>query len=96
MNTEIPNVIWMPTGKEPSVYAGSPTQIVSEMAEEMSEELSERLTIREAVDNLTFGLAAGRGVIIGLPPDLPEEDLARLFVRSLLDTGVAQPVLAAA
>ena len=96
MNTEIPDTIWMPAGEEPSVYSGTPVEMVEMMAEEMSENPTEALSIREAVDNLLFGLAANKGVLIGLPPDLPEEDLARLFVQSLLKAGVAKPIVASA
>lgn len=86
----LPHSIWMP-GEPPSVYCGSPKEMVSAMAQEMGLDLS----LREAVDRLCAGLAEHRRVVIGLPDDVPEDTLAQLFVCALLDTGMARPVAAA-
>jgi hypothetical protein len=76
------------TGEPPSVYSGSPAEMVASMAAEMGRDV----TLREAVRRLCAGLAAYRKVVIGLPEDVSDETLARLFVFALLDTRVARPM----
>ena len=75
-------------GKPPSVYRGSPEEMVSSMAREMGD----GVTLREAVERICAGLAAYRRVVIGLPDDVADDTLARLFVFALLDTGMARTV----
>lgn len=90
----LPQSIWMPTGnpgETPSVYHGSP----EEMVEEMAREMGDGVTVREAVERLCGALAAYRRVVIGLPEDVPDDTLARLFVFALLDTKLAKPMAAA-
>jgi hypothetical protein len=58
----------------------------------MAREMGEGVTLREAVDRLCAALAASRRVAIGLPDDVPDDTLARLFVFALLDTGLAKPM----
>jgi hypothetical protein len=86
----LPQSIWLP-GEPPSVYRGSPPEMVASMAAEMGEDI----TVREAVNRLCAALAAYRRVVIGLPEDVPDDTLARLFVFALLDTGMAKPMAAA-
>lgn len=86
----LPQSIWLP-GEPPSVYRGSPEEMVNAMAREMGEDV----TIREAVNRLCAALAAYRRVVIGLPEDVPDDTLARLFVFALLDMGMAKPLAAA-
>jgi hypothetical protein len=86
----LPQSIWMP-GEPPSVYHGSPTEMVASMAAEMGDGVG----VREAVDRLCAALAAYRRVVIGLPDDVEDDTLARLFVFALLDTGMAKPMAAA-
>lgn len=83
----LPIAIWMP-GDPPSVYRGSPEEMVASMAAEMGDDVS----VREAVNRLCAGLAAYRKVVIGLPEDVTDDTLARLFVFALLDTGMARPM----
>jgi hypothetical protein len=86
----LPQAIWIP-GSPPSVYQGSPSEMVSAMAAEMGDDVG----LREAVDQLCAALAAYRRVVIGLPADVEDDTLARLFVFALLDTGMAKPMAAA-
>jgi hypothetical protein len=89
MTSTLPDAIWIP-GHSLAVYGGTPLEMVSAMAVEMG-----GLTIPEAVENLLDALAANRGLIIGLPANAPDEDLARLFVTALLDAGFARSMAAA-
>jgi hypothetical protein len=86
----LPQTIWMPAspGAEPSVYHGSPAEMVASMAEEMGDGVG----VREAVDRLCAALALYRRVVIGLPEDVTDDRLAQLFVFALLDTGMAKPM----
>jgi len=86
----LPLAIWMP-GEPPSVYHGSPEEMVASMAREMGEDM----TVRETVDRLCAALAAYRHVVIGLPEDVEDDTLARLFVFALLDMKLARPLAAA-
>ncbi len=81
----LPRSIWMP-GEPPSVYHGSPAEMVASMAREMGDDV----TVREAVERICAALATYRKVVIGLPEDVPDDTLARLFVFALLDTGMAR------
>jgi hypothetical protein len=83
----LPQSIWMP-GAPPSVYRGSPAEMVASMAAEMDPGMG----VRETVDRLCAALAAYRRVVIGLPDDVEDDTLARLFVFALLDTGMAKPM----
>jgi hypothetical protein len=83
----LPQAIWMP-GKPPSIYHGSPAEMVASMAQEMGDGVG----VREAVERLCAALALYRRVVIGLPEDVTDDRLAQLFVFALLDTGMAKPV----
>ncbi len=87
---DLPQSIWIPAreGEAPSVYHGSPAEMVASMAREMGEDMS----VRETVDRLCAALAAYRRVVIGLPNDVEDDTYARLFVFALLDTGMARPM----
>jgi hypothetical protein len=87
----LPASIWMPGNTEPSIYRGTPTEIVTAMAAEIGEGVS----IRDAVRQLCSALAEHRHVGIRLPLDLPDEQLAGLFVYALLDTRLARPMASA-
>ena len=85
-NAFLPEVIWIP-GVVPYVYLGTPLAMVETMAASMCED---ELSIRETIEYLTYGLAVNRKVVIGLPSVASDDDLARLFIWALLDTGIAQ------
>ena len=84
----LPEAIWI-AGEEQttSIYRGTPTEIVKAMASEMGD-----ISIHGAVQQLCSALAQNRRVGIHLPLDLPEEQLAGLFVYALLDTRLAKPM----
>jgi hypothetical protein len=90
MTSALPEAIWIP-GRSPSVYVGTPFEMVRSMAAEMGEDV----TVRDAVELLLHALAENRRLIIGLPANVPVEDLTRLFVTALLDTGLAKTMAAA-
>lgn len=83
----LPASIWVP-GEEPSIYRGNPMEIVSAMAAELGADIS----VRDAVKQICMALAQNRNVGIRLPLDLPDEQLAGLFVYALLDTRLAKPM----
>jgi hypothetical protein len=83
----LPQAIWLP-GEPPSVYHGSPAEMVAEMAREMGT----NVTVREAVERLCAAIATYQHVVIAIPGDVPDDTLARLFVFALLDTGMAKRV----
>jgi hypothetical protein len=85
---KLPSAIWMKGPKAAvSVYHGKPIDMVRQMAEEMG-----LPSVKDAVGTLLTALYRNRGVLIAIPEDAPEEDLSALFVYSLLDTGLSQPV----
>ncbi len=99
----IPPAIWMPSRHPsclPSVYRGSPVEMVSAMAEElgegMAEELGEGITVLEAIDTLAAALEDNRAVHLPVPQGRGPEQLARWFVGALLDAGVSRPLSMAA
>jgi len=82
----LPVAIWIPTGTDtPAFYRGSPLEMVRSMAAEMRTP-----SLEAAVGKILHGLAMNRGVTIRLPSGLSDEALSRLFVFSLLETGVGQ------
>ena len=85
----LPAAIWI-AGEEQttSIYRGTPTEIVEAMASEMGDGLS----VRSAVQQLCSALAQNRRVGIRIPLDLPDDQLAGLFVYALLDTRLAKPM----
>lgn len=87
---DLPDCIWIP-GRSPAIYSGMPLEMVTSMALEMKADL----TTREAIDTLLEALAENRALVIGLPVDATDEDLARLFITALLDTGLARTMAAA-
>lgn len=86
----IPDSIWMPGGEEPSVYRGSPLEMVRTMASEMG--LAE--DTRSAVTSLLDALASNRHVKITIRGSnhLDERTLAQAFVQALLVSGLARPL----
>ena len=90
MTPDLPDAIWLP-GRSPSVYSGTPLEMVASMATEMGADLS----TREAIEHLLAALAENRDVVIGLPAQAADEDLARLFVIALLESGLARTMAAA-
>lgn len=84
----LPASIWMPGDTEPSIYRGTPMEIVTAMASELGEGTS----VRDAVKQICSALAQNRRVGIRIPLDLPDEQLAGLFVYALLDTRLAKPM----
>ena len=61
----------------------------------MSVEMDADLSIRETIRLLLKALAENRKVVIGLPAEAPDEDLSRLFITALLDSGLARTMAAA-
>lgn len=88
---ELPGVIWMP-GDPPSMYRGSPLDMVKAMGEEME---PKDLAPREVIETLVAGLLRGRGVYIALPNVKSDETLARLFIFALLDLKIGKRMAAA-
>ena len=84
----LPASIWVP-GEEPSIYRGTPMEIGSAA---MAAELGADISVRDAVKQICMALAQNRNVGIRLPLDLPDEQLAGLFVYALLDTRLAKPM----
>ena len=87
----LPASIWIPGDTEPSIYRGTPTEIVNAMAVEMGGGFS----LRDTVARLCSALAQNRRIGIHIPLDLPDEQLAGLFVYALLDTKLARPMASA-
>lgn len=88
---KLPQAIWCPGGPEPSIYRGSPLEMVRQMAGEMGPDIG----THDAVHTLCQALAQYRKVFIGLPGNVPEEVLAGLFVFALLDLRISRPMAAA-
>lgn len=84
----LPGAIWIPSKGVPAVYRGTPYEMVASMAKDMAD----NLPVQEAVHHLLKGLAENRRLVIGLPGNLPDDTLTRLFVYALLDTGIAKPM----
>lgn len=85
---KLPDAIWVPGGEAPSVYRGSPLEMVQQMAAEMHPEM----TASEAVEVLQDALAKHRRIFIGLPRAVPEEIRAGMFIYALLDLGLSRPM----
>lgn len=88
----VPPAIYMPAlpGEVPSVYTGTPVEMVSQMAAEMGVE-----DVRAAVDILMVALVQARAVrfeAIGINA-ASNEELATMFIRVLLDDGVSRPII---
>lgn len=90
LDTPIPSALWFKGMGLPTVYQGSPVEMVRAMATEMGPEV----TPHDAIDFLCSHLARSRRVYIRVP-DAPVEVRANLFVRYLLATGVALPLASA-
>jgi hypothetical protein len=84
----LPPAIWVPQGSY-RIYRGTPPEIVREMA---IGETEASLTVREALQQLTQGLATARKVVIQLPWAQSDEVLSALFLHALLDLGIGRPV----
>jgi hypothetical protein len=84
----LPKAIWMP-GHPPSIYRGSPLEMVHAMAKEME---SSDLSVRETIQAILSGLLMNRRLFIALPNVKSDETLARLFVYALLGTGVGRKI----
>lgn len=82
----MPQAIWIPHGGDlPAFYRGSPLEMVQAMGAE-----SECDSVPHTVQVISAGLKANRWVTITLPKNLPDAELAGLFVYALLATGIAQ------
>lgn len=82
----LPFAIWVPNGSF-RVYRGTPVEIVREMVEGTTP-----MTVREALQQLTKGLADTRKVVIQLPWRESDEVLSSLFLHALLELGISRPV----
>ena len=51
----------------------------------------QQLTVREALERLVAHLASTRNINIQLPWQAPDEILANLFVKVLLEIGIVEP-----
>ena len=82
----MPRAIWIPHGGDsPAFYRGSPLEMVQAMSIE-----TESDSVKHTIQMITAGLEANRWVTIRLPKNLPDDELAGLFVYALLVTGIAQ------
>jgi len=82
----LPRAIWM-AGQPPTVYRGTPLQMVEAMRAEME---PSDLPLRVAIEEILSGLLRNKGLFIALPNVSSDETLARLFVYALLNTGVGR------
>lgn len=83
----LPRAIWM-SGPTPSVYAGTPVEMVRAMAKEMDP----ALLPKEAIQILCVALRYTRDVRIRLTWTASEEKLSEQFIRGLLGCGVGRVV----
>lgn len=90
LRQSLPRAIWIHARPEPSVYRGTPLDMVRTMAAEMEPQLSPR----DAIVALLGGLSRNRRIHINLHGlgTLNDEGAAQMFVYALLDTGIARPL----
>lgn len=89
----LPDAIWVATPSLPSIYRGSPLDMVKAMTREMAP----KLCPRDAIHAILGGLARNRGIHIRLDatPSMSDDAFASLFIFALLDQRVARPLAAA-
>lgn len=85
----LPRAIWAADGASPSIYRGTPLEMVRAMASEM---VPSDLSTRFVILAILAGLKRNRGVDIRLPDVRDEAEFAALFIYALLDRGVCRPV----
>lgn len=85
----LPRAIWASGGRSPSIYRGSPLEMVRTMASEM---VPFDLPSRYVILAILSGLKRNRGIDIRLPNVCNDEEFAALFVYALLDRGICRPI----
>jgi hypothetical protein len=90
LSEELPKAVWIPkNGYE--VYRGDPSQIVLELLPEAKGPKRVTNALKGAIELL----ARSHKVRIKLPWERSEEDLAKMFVSSLLQMRILHPVASA-
>jgi hypothetical protein len=84
----LPGAIWVPGGPDPTIYRGTPVEMVQQMADEMGPTIS----THQAIQTLVGALAEHRRIHIGLPSNVSPEVEAGVFIYALLDLGISKPV----
>ena len=90
---EIPEDIWSPGRPLPYVYRGKPIDMVKQMASDMGPDVGPDVTVPQAIDTLLDALSRSgrlRLKFVGSPP--PDDVRAGIFVYSLLQHGICQPM----
>jgi hypothetical protein len=86
--TVIPRAIWLPRfGSD--IYRGTPSQIVVAIA---SAGGSTPKSVKAAIRHLVEDLTRSHKAKVQVPWEQPEADLAKSFIRALLQSGIAKPV----
>jgi hypothetical protein len=68
------------------ICRGTPSQMILEMVSS-----EQQLTVREALERLVSHISSTRNINIQLPWQAPDEVLANLFIKVLLEIGILEP-----
>jgi hypothetical protein len=88
LDEEIPEAIWSPGRPLPNVYRGKPVEMVQQMASTMGPGVS----ISQAIDTLLQALSRDGRLHLRIVGDPPVNIRASIFVYTLLQSGICQPM----